>query len=62
MSGETMQLSVVTPQRPTLEVEARWVEIPAASGQMRALPGHAPTLGELGAGAVRYETPAGAPQ
>lgn len=62
MTEGMMALSVVTPQRTVLETEVRWVEIPAASGQMRALPGHAPTLGELGAGTVRYEAASGATQ
>lgn len=62
MSADRMALSVVTPQRQVLEAEAQWVEIPAASGQMRALPEHAPTLGVLGAGTVRYATAAGAEQ
>jgi F-type H+-transporting ATPase subunit epsilon len=62
MAAATLALAVVTPQRQVLETQARWVDIPAASGQMRALPEHAPTLGELGAGAVRYETAAGAEQ
>lgn len=53
-------LSVVTPQRQVLQVEAQWVDIPAASGELRALPEHAPTLGTLGAGAVRYQSAAGA--
>lgn len=55
----TLALTVVTPQKLALEAPAQWVEIPAASGQMRALPEHAPTLGTLGAGALRYQTEAG---
>ncbi|MGH9488718.1 MAG: F0F1 ATP synthase subunit epsilon [Terriglobales bacterium] len=58
--ADTLQLVLVTPQKLVLSAPARWVEIPATSGQMRALPEHAPTLGELGRGAVRYEDTAGA--
>jgi len=54
-----LALIVVTPQRKELEAAAAWVDIPAASGAMRALPGHAPTLGVLGAGAVRYRLEGG---
>jgi F-type H+-transporting ATPase subunit epsilon len=50
----TLALSIVTPQRLVLETDAQWVDIPAESGAMRALPLHAPTLGALGAGEVRF--------
>ena len=53
---DKIALSVVTPQRQLLSIDTQWVELPATSGQMRALPGHAPTLGELGAGQVRYQS------
>ncbi len=62
MPTPVIALAVVTPQRQVLETEALWVEIPATSGQMRALPEHAPTLGELGAGRVRYEAAGGGEQ
>ncbi|HXE31270.1 MAG TPA: hypothetical protein VN515_05665 [Terriglobales bacterium] len=57
--SSTLKLVVVTPQRQVLDTDAQWVDIPAASGAMRALPRHAPTLGVLGAGAVRYAAAAG---
>ena len=57
---QTMALIVVTPQRQVLSTQVQWVDLPAASGQMRALPEHAPTLGALGAGEVRYQDAAGA--
>jgi len=59
---EKIALNVVTPQRQVLQAEAQWVDLPAASGQMRVLPEHAPTLGALGAGVVRYQDLAGAEQ
>jgi F-type H+-transporting ATPase subunit epsilon len=62
MPATTLALAVVTPQRQVLEAQALWVDIPATSGQMRALPEHAPTLGELGAGLVRYEAAHGGEQ
>jgi len=55
----SLALIVVTPQRKALETAVAWVDIPAASGAMRALPEHAPTLGVLGAGTVRYQPEAG---
>lgn len=58
--ADTFTLSVVTPQRRVLEAAAVWADVPAASGQMRVLPGHAPTLGDLGAGEVRYQDAQGA--
>lgn len=57
--AEQFTLVVVTPQKRVLEAAAAWADIPAASGQMRVLPGHAPTLGALGAGEVRYQDAAG---
>lgn len=57
--AETLKLVLVTPQKLVFSAEARWVEIPATSGEMRALPEHAPTLGELGKGAVRFEAAEG---
>lgn len=62
MSGAGLKLVVVTPQRQVLDTDAQWVDIPAASGAMRALPQHAPTLGALGAGAVRYAAASGEQQ
>lgn len=55
----SLALIVVTPQRKALETAVAWVDIPAASGAMRALPEHAPTLGLLGAGPVRYQPEGG---
>ena len=52
---ETLRLTIVTPQRQVLDAAVRWVDVPAASGELRALPEHAPTLGALGTGTVRYE-------
>lgn len=59
---DTVQLIIVTPRRLALQTAARWVELPAAAGQMQVLPGHAPLLGALGSGLVRYQDAAGADQ
>ncbi|MGH9476120.1 MAG: F0F1 ATP synthase subunit epsilon [Terriglobales bacterium] len=60
--ADTLTLILVTPQKLVLSAKAHWVEIPATSGEMRALPGHAPTLGELGEGTLRYEAASGTEQ
>lgn len=53
--ADHLQLIVVTPQKQVLDAPAAWVDVPASSGEMRALPEHAPTLGTLGEGTVRYQ-------
>src|ERR1019366_8508836 len=54
MADETNQLRVrlVTPERTLFEQVASAVELPAKSGYMEVLFGHAPLLTELGAGDV----------
>ncbi len=51
-SGQLV-VRLVTPERVLLDTTADAVELPAMSGYMEALYGHAPLLGELGAGEVR---------
>jgi len=48
-----LAVRLVTPERVLLDATATAVELPAMSGYMEALYGHAPLLGELGAGEVR---------
>ena len=54
MADETNQLRVrlVTPERTLFEHAAAAVELPAKSGYMEVLYGHAPLVAELGAGDV----------
>jgi F-type H+-transporting ATPase subunit epsilon len=54
MADETDQLRVrlVTPERTLFEHAASAVELPARSGYMEVLYGHAPLMTELGAGEV----------
>ncbi len=54
MADESNQLRVrlVTPERILFEQSASAVELPAKSGYMEVLYGHAPLLAELGAGDV----------
>lgn len=48
-----LTVRLVTPDRVLLDATAEAVELPAMSGYIEALYGHAPFLGELGAGEVR---------
>ena len=48
-----LTVRLVTPDRILLDATAEAVELPAMSGYMEALYGHAPLLAELGAGEVR---------
>ena len=55
MADESNQLRVrlVTPERILFDTTANAVELPAKTGYMEVLYGHAPLLAELGAGDVR---------
>jgi F-type H+-transporting ATPase subunit epsilon len=59
MSG-TFHLSVVTPEREVLAVEARFVAFPAYDGEMGILPNRAALLTQLGSGELRVEEASGA--
>jgi F-type H+-transporting ATPase subunit epsilon len=48
-----LHVRLVTPDRVLLDATAEAVELPAMTGYIEALYGHAPFLGELGAGEVR---------
>jgi F-type H+-transporting ATPase subunit epsilon len=61
MADETSQLRVrlVTPERTLVETLATAVELPSRSGYLEVLYGHAPLVGELGAGDVTLHTAEG---
>jgi F-type H+-transporting ATPase subunit epsilon len=59
MAG-TFRLSVVTPEREVLAVEAKSVTIPAYDGEMGILAHRAPLLAKVGAGMLRVEESTGA--
>lgn len=59
MAG-SFHLSVVTPEREVLSVEARFVALPAYDGEMGILAQRAPLLAKLGAGLLRVEEAGGA--
>ena len=52
ISSNRLQVRLVTPDRVLLNVSADAVELPASTGYIEVLPGHAPLLAELGAGVV----------
>ena len=49
-----MQLDIVTPDRRVVVGNADDVVIPAKEGEIDVLPGHAPFLGMLGTGVLRF--------
>lgn len=53
-------LSVVTPEREVLSLEAKFVSFPAYDGEMGILTQRAPLLAKLGAGLLRVDEVTGA--
>jgi len=51
-----VQLDIVTPDRKVVIGKADDVVIPAKEGELDVLPGHAPFLGQLGTGVLRFIT------
>jgi len=54
--AETIQLEVVTPERPLVREEVELVEAPGKAGYVGILPGHAAFVGQLGTGVLGYVT------
>lgn len=54
MAPETIELSVVTPERQLLRESVVEVVLPGANGEIGVLPGHAPLMTELGIGELTY--------
>lgn len=50
--ANTMQFDLVSPERRLASLEAREVQLPAAEGQMTAMPDHAPVITTLRPGVV----------
>lgn len=51
---EFLDLHVVTPERQVVREQAYEVQVPGLGGYLGILPGHAPLLSELQAGALSY--------
>ena len=54
MLPQSIQLSVVTPERQLLQTTVSEVTIPGLGGELGVLPGHAPLITELGMGELKY--------
>jgi F-type H+-transporting ATPase subunit epsilon len=52
--AETIELQVATPERELVRERVSEVQAPAKDGYVGILPGHAPLLSVLGAGALSY--------
>jgi F-type H+-transporting ATPase subunit epsilon len=56
---DTFLLEIATPERLLVSEQVVEAQIPAESGYIGVLPGHAPLLGELGIGELSYQLPGG---
>ena len=54
--ADTFQLEIVTPERMVVRDNAEEAQIPATTGYIGVLPGHAPLITELGAGEISYRS------
>lgn len=54
--AENIQLEIVTPERLVVNDTADYIEIPAITGYIGVLPGHAPLITELAVGEISYKT------
>jgi F-type H+-transporting ATPase subunit epsilon len=52
--AETIDLTIVTPERSVLHAQVDEVQIPGSAGYFGVLPGHAPLFSELKVGEVSY--------
>lgn len=59
MSGSSMMVRVVSPEKTVFEGETSSVTAPAWDGQVGILPGHAPLMTLLGAGELGLDIPGG---
>ena len=53
--ADVLALEIVTPERLLVREDVAAVQVPAASGYLGILPGHAALLAELGTGFLNYE-------
>ncbi|GAB4464365.1 MAG: F0F1 ATP synthase subunit epsilon [Armatimonadaceae bacterium] len=58
--ASSFALDIVTPEKTVLSDYVTYVQLPAASGSMGILAGHAPLLAELGVGECMVKLPDGA--
>lgn len=55
MDPQKLSLEVVTPERQVLHEDVDSIQLPGLDGYLGILPGHAPLLTELGAGALSFQ-------
>src|SRR5438105_13586533 len=53
---DSFQLEIVTPEKLVVKDNAEEAQIPATTGYIGVLPGHAPLITELGAGEISYRS------
>ena len=58
-AAATFLLEVVTPERQLIKESVTEASIPAETGYLGVLPGHAPLLAELGSGELTYKLATG---
>src|SRR6185437_11904857 len=54
--ADTFQLEIVTPEKMVVRDTAEEAQIPATTGYIGVLPGHAPLITELGSGEISYRS------
>jgi F-type H+-transporting ATPase subunit epsilon len=54
MADETIDLTIVTPERSIVHEQVDELQVPGAEGYLGILPGHAPLFSELKVGEVGY--------
>ena len=54
--ADSFQLEIVTPEKLVVKDSAEEAQIPATTGYIGVLPGHAPLITELGAGEISYRS------
>ena len=57
-----MQFKIITPMRTALDVEGTSIHLPATTGEMEVLPGHAAIIASVANGELTYTIPGQAPQ
>lgn len=57
-----MQFKIITPMRTALEAEVTSIHLPATTGEMEVLPGHASIITSVANGELTYICPGQAPQ
>src|SRR5690606_27623949 len=55
----TFRCTIVTPESPILDEDAKYVSFPAWDGQIGIMPNRAPLLAKLGAGPMRVDLASG---